>query len=101
MFIDYLVVLIAKYGYILVLLFGLGRFILLQWFKPGNLAFSVKNFFLLGAKVKRSTREMENPKWSFFTQAYNVSSYLFYGILFLWFFLFIILHAANPSLFSQ
>jgi len=101
MFIDYLVVLVAKFGYLLVLIFGLLRFILLQWYRPGNFNFTFKNYFFLGAKIKRSTREMDNPKWSIFTQAYVVSSYLFYGVLFLWLFLFFILQTANPTLFNQ
>ena len=101
MIIDYLVILTAKYGYLLVLFFGLIRLILLQWFKPGNIGFSFNNFFYMQSRVSRSAREMDNPKWPFFVEAYKMSSYMLYGSLFLWVFLFLILHAANPSLFMQ
>ena len=101
MFLDYLVILTAKYGFLLAIFFGLMRLILLQWFKPGSFRFTKNNFFFMQERLIHSSYDLDNPKWSIFYLLYKVSSYLMYGSTFFWLFLYLILHAANPGLFPR
>lgn len=88
---DDLFLLIAYYGYAIVVVFLGLKFYLLLWYKPRSISFALKNLLFLQPRVSRSTREMDNPKFPFFKRAYTQVSIAIFLALVIWLVLFIII----------